>query len=298
MELFQVRYFLALARTLNFTRAAETCNVSQPALTRAIQRLEEELGGPLLYRERSLTQLTALGRAMLPHLEAANSAAETAAAQASAFRKGDSAPLQLGIDISLSAAVLAPVLRELQGRLPGFELGLVSGSTPELVGRLMEGELHGAVLVDGERQPERLDRWRLFQDRYVVLCPTGHRLAGLKAIPVEALAEEPIVSRLDPASEFEQALSRLGAAKGVTMRIRHRCSGEDQIDPLVAAGLGIALAAEHRRPAPGVVARPLDDPSADREIVVAAVAGRQHGPSLAAFLTLMRARDWSNAQPE
>src|SRR5579871_6750840 len=71
MELFQVRYFLALTKTLNFTRAAETCHVSQPALTRAIQRLEEELGGPLLYRERSQTQLTALGRAMAPHLEAA-----------------------------------------------------------------------------------------------------------------------------------------------------------------------------------------------------------------------------------
>ena len=66
MELFQVRYFLAWLRTLNFTRAAEACGVSQPALTRAIQRLEEELGGPLLHRERNLTQLSALGRAMLP----------------------------------------------------------------------------------------------------------------------------------------------------------------------------------------------------------------------------------------
>src|SRR5260370_34699977 len=84
MELFQVRYFLALARTLNFTRAAGACNVSQPALTRAIQRLEEELGGPLLHRERKLTQLTDLGRAMLPHLEAAHAAADSAAALAAA----------------------------------------------------------------------------------------------------------------------------------------------------------------------------------------------------------------------
>ena len=87
MELFQVRYYLALAKTLNFTRAAEACNVTQPALTRAIQRLEEELGGPLLYRERSLTQLTELGRVMLPHLEAAYLAAQTATAQAAAFKR-------------------------------------------------------------------------------------------------------------------------------------------------------------------------------------------------------------------
>ena len=65
MELFQVRYFLSLAKTLNFTRAAEACNVSQPALTRAIQKLEDEFGGPLIYRERSLTQLTELGRVAL-----------------------------------------------------------------------------------------------------------------------------------------------------------------------------------------------------------------------------------------
>jgi LysR family transcriptional regulator, hydrogen peroxide-inducible genes activator len=297
MELFQVRYFLALARTLNFTRAAEACNVSQPALTRAIQRLEEELGGPLLYRERNLTQLTALGRAMLPHLEAAHGAAETAAAQAASFRRGDSAPLQLGIDASLSVRVLTPVLRELQDSMPGFEFGLHAASPSQLVGQMMEGELHGALLADPEKPPERLDRWRLFRDRYVVLCPEGHRLAELPAIPVEVLAEEPMVGRSNPDCEFEQLLSRLCAAKGVTLRMRHRCSGEEQIHPLVAAGLGIALAAEHRPPAAGIIARPLADPSAGRDIVVATVAGRQHGPGLAGFLTLMRARDWSEAEP-
>ena len=69
MEFHQVRYFLALCTTLNFTRAAEACNVTQPALTRAIQRLEEEFGGPLFQRERSLTQLTELGRLMRPLME-------------------------------------------------------------------------------------------------------------------------------------------------------------------------------------------------------------------------------------
>ena len=58
MELHQVRYFVALARSMNFTRAAEQCNVTQPALTKTIQKLEYELGGPLVFRERQLTQLT------------------------------------------------------------------------------------------------------------------------------------------------------------------------------------------------------------------------------------------------
>src|SRR5258708_5908456 len=69
MEVHEIRYFLALAETLNFTRAADRCNVSQPALTRAIQHLEDKLGGPLVHRERGNTHLTELGRIMHPHFQ-------------------------------------------------------------------------------------------------------------------------------------------------------------------------------------------------------------------------------------
>jgi LysR family hydrogen peroxide-inducible transcriptional activator len=84
MEMHQVRYFLAVARRLNFTRAAEELRVAQPSLTRAIQKLETELGGLLFRRERSNTHLTELGRVTLPHLEATFAAAETAKSHASA----------------------------------------------------------------------------------------------------------------------------------------------------------------------------------------------------------------------
>ena len=67
MELYQIRYFLAVAETLNFTRASERAFVSQPALTKAIQRLEETIGGRLFDRTKSSVQLTELGRAMLPN---------------------------------------------------------------------------------------------------------------------------------------------------------------------------------------------------------------------------------------
>ena len=69
MEMHQVRYFLAVAEELNFTRASAKCNVSQPSLSRAIKLLEGELGGPLFRRERSRTHLTELGRMVRPHLE-------------------------------------------------------------------------------------------------------------------------------------------------------------------------------------------------------------------------------------
>src|SRR6266702_4742886 len=99
MEMHQIRYFLAVAETLNFTRAAEKCNVTQPALTRAIQKLEEELGGLLLRRERNLTHLSDLGRLMKPHLEQILSESETAKTQAKEFLRLDNAPLKLGVAV-------------------------------------------------------------------------------------------------------------------------------------------------------------------------------------------------------
>jgi DNA-binding transcriptional LysR family regulator len=293
MELFQVRYFLALARTLNFTRAAEACNVSQPALTRAIQRLEEELGGPLLHRERSLTQLTALGRAMLPHLEAAWAAADAAAGQAAAFRRREGEPLRLGIEGTLSARILTPVLGELRSRIESFEVGLTEAASSNLLERLMAGELDSAVLVEPGKPPDRLDRWRLFRERYVVLCPEGNRLATLEAVPVDVLAKESLILRGTPDCDLDQAVMRLSAAAGIEPKLRHRCAGEDQLRQMVAAGLGLALAGEHQPVGPGIAARPLADPMAGRQILLVSVAGRPHGPVLAAFLKLMRARDWS-----
>src|SRR5258706_16273960 len=87
MEMHQVRYFLAVAETRNFTRAAELCNVTQPAPTRAVQKLEEELGGLLLRREHSLTHLTDFGQLIRPHLEQLAANAEAAKSTAKQLLK-------------------------------------------------------------------------------------------------------------------------------------------------------------------------------------------------------------------
>jgi DNA-binding transcriptional LysR family regulator len=292
MELFQVRYFLALARTLNFTRAAEICDVSQPALTRAIQRLEEELGGPLLHRERNQTQLTQLGRAMLPHLEAAHAAADAAAAQAAAFRHRRGEPLRLGIDGTLSAGILAPVLGELQSRIEGFELGLTDAPSAELEERLLGGELDSALVIEAEKQSDGLDRWRLFRESYAVLCPEGHALTALAAIPVAMLAKESLIIRGTAYCDLDFTLTRLCAAAGIEPNARHRCAGEHQLRQMVAAGLGLALGGEHDPGGPGLAVRLLAAPLAERQILLATATGRPHGPVLAAFLNLAKARDW------
>jgi DNA-binding transcriptional LysR family regulator len=103
MEMHQVHYFLAVADTLNFTRAAEQCHVSQPALTRAIQQLEEELGGLLLRRERKLTHLTDFGRLIEPHLRQLFADAEAARTTARKFLNLQEAQIRLGVMCTQSA---------------------------------------------------------------------------------------------------------------------------------------------------------------------------------------------------
>src|ERR1043165_3193842 len=97
VELHEIRYFLALSKTLNFTKAAEACNVSQPALTRAIQKMEDELGGLLFSRERHNTHLTELGRLLEPPLVDVLQQTQAAKETAARFLRLDSAQLRLGV---------------------------------------------------------------------------------------------------------------------------------------------------------------------------------------------------------
>ena len=291
MEFNQVRYFLSLAETLNFTRAAEACNVTQPALTRAIQKLEEELGGLLFYRERNLTQLTELGQLMRPLLVQASAAAQSARAQALAFKRRETAPLRLGLDHSIAASTLTPVLAELAARIKGFELMMRQYPSPEVCRLLLEGEIDAGLVIGIDRIPDRLNRWTLYEEGLVILCPPMHRFAGLSEVPLAALAQERILRREISDCAIASALEPICASEDVRLQVQHSGSQEDHLHEMVKASLGVAIAAE-RQPVPaGLIARKVASVGM-RAVVLVAAAGRQQGPGVASFLKLMRARDW------
>ena len=136
----QIRYFLAVSQTMNFTRAAEECHVAQPSLTRAIKLLEEELGGDLFRRERKLTHLTEFGQRMLPFLRQCYESAQTAKTLAKTIRTGALAPLSIVLSRTVDLAVLTPVLAELARNFPGLALKFLRGSAEEISGHLKKGE--------------------------------------------------------------------------------------------------------------------------------------------------------------
>jgi DNA-binding transcriptional LysR family regulator len=157
MQLYEVRYFLAVASTLNFTRAAEQCNVTQPALTKGVQKLEQELGGQLIYRERQLTQLTDLGKEVCPMLERTLASAEAVRLRAQEYQCRKVAPLKIGLAPSISASLVVDPIAEIAKFVPGLHVELREGTAEKLVGLLLEGEISAAIVGDVQDMPARID---------------------------------------------------------------------------------------------------------------------------------------------
>src|SRR3974390_653475 len=139
MEMHQVRYFLAVARTLNFTRAADECNVTQPSLTRAIKQLEAELGGDLFRRERP-AGLTELGQRMHPLLKQCYEAAVGARSLASSLKSGKVGTLRIAIADAVDLALLIPHLEQLKRLFNRLEFKLLRGGSKQIGEYLKKGE--------------------------------------------------------------------------------------------------------------------------------------------------------------
>src|SRR5215475_225272 len=293
LQLYQVRYFLALARTLNFTRAAAECNVTQPALTKAVQKLEEGLGGTLIHRERHLTQLTELGKMILPTLEKIFAAAEAVRLQAQGYQKKTIAPLKIGLVPSVSAALIMELLLEIARIIPDLRVDLLEADANGLVAMLLDGEINAALVGDAVDLPERIDRWLLFEERYVLVLSRKHPMARQTVIPLQDLHEAVFLERVgcDVAGRFKQACF----ADHPGPKVVHRSAQESHLQQMASAGLGAILAPEHAPRLPSLTAIPIEGDPVRREVQLLAVAGRQYSPALDALIKIARGRDWASA---
>ena len=194
MEMHQARYFVALCETLNFTRAAEKCNVTQPSLTRAIKLLEEELGGPLFNRERNQTHLTELGRMMEPHLREVIEQARTARARASSFFALRTARLKLGVARGVAFHLLDETLRSFVASYPDTEIALHDERPVELREALRRGDYEIVAAAAADARPGRPALLSGRRGPAVRHHAGGARAGGAAAaVALETLAEQPLV---------------------------------------------------------------------------------------------------------
>jgi DNA-binding transcriptional LysR family regulator len=290
MEMQQVRYFVTLAQVLNFTRAAEQCNVSQPALTRAIQQLEQELGGPLFHRERGNTHLSELGRVMQPYLAAIHDQSRAAKAHAKAASQLEKATLTIGAMCTIGPQLVADLIIRFRTAHPDVDLDIVDGGAPRMIEQLEKGELEIAIVGIPDALPETLHKLPIFEERFVILLPPNHRLCASNPIRAAELHEEPYVSRSN--CEVLAPVRKDLNSRGIFMRQVFSSTRDDWVQGMIKAGLGIGFFPEYSVTDPDLVVRPLVEPGYSRTIYVATVRGRPHSAAVGAFVQEARRYPW------
>ncbi len=291
MEMQQIRYFLSLARTLNFTRAAEECNVTQPALTRAIQALEAELGGDLLRRERQNSHLTDLGKRMLPLMQRCYESALSAKELAKSVMSSDVAPLSIAVSHTVNLELFMPVIAELFRNFQGIQLKVMRGGRADIIGLLKEGGADLAIAGPLDENWDRLDRWPIFTEAFEIALHHTHPLAGSNDVEPARLTGEKILFQ-EGCESKEHVMRRLdigGDADGWG----HQVVTHHDLLSLLDANLGVAIVPSCAPQAQNIRRMPLNDTGLRRAVSVYGVAGRQRSAPGAALLNLIRSADWS-----
>jgi DNA-binding transcriptional LysR family regulator len=291
MEMHQVRYFLAVTRTLNFTRAAEECNIAQPSLTRAVKLLEEELGGDLFRRERPQAILTPLGERMLPLLTQCFESAQSARMLARTINSGQAGTLKLAVANGIDLRLILPHLNALRETVSDLDFRLLRGAGTDVIERMKSGEAELAVGSMGESDWERLDRWSLFEEPFYLVFNRTHRLANRTSLKLEDLQRERILLR----THCDRSAAAMALLEGKGLRGRLDVASDDDLFALLEANIGVSLL-------PGTVTLPqslmrsrVEDLALARSVSLYGVAGRQRSPLAATFVKMLRAAEWPQA---
>jgi DNA-binding transcriptional LysR family regulator len=291
MEMHQVRYFLAVVRALNFTRAAEECNVAQPSLTRAIRQLEEELGGDLFRRERPHAQLTELGQRMVPPLQQCYDSALSARSLATSIKSGEVASLRVALSQTIDLAMLLPHIVELKKRFKRLELKLLRGDAAETAQHLKEGRAELAVASSLGEAWERFDLWPLYTESFHLIVSNRHPLSDREVVSFDDLRNEPLLLR----TYGEHAALLADLCRNQRLKVEHAHESNSQVDiaTLLEQGFGFTLAPNSEPITGNVVRRPVEGLDLQRTVFLYSVAGRQRTPIAASIMKSLRAADWS-----
>ncbi|MBI3417108.1 MAG: LysR family transcriptional regulator [Verrucomicrobia bacterium] len=243
MELRHLRYFVAVAEAENVSRAALKLHVSQPALSRQIRDLEDELGFLLLERSAKSVRLTDAGRVFLTESCAVLQRAEDAVKAARAVATGSRSELHIGYAPTLTARILPPALRAFQTGMPGVRVNLHDVSTEEMLAGLHEGRLQIAFLVRPRAAALRGLRFEeLMRDPLRLAVAPNHPFARRRVVALADAVREPFIaySRKDYPDYHELLASVFSATKG-RLHIAEEPDGVSSLISAIEAGNGVAL---------------------------------------------------------
>lgn len=242
MKLSELRYLVALAREGSFSRAAHICSVSQPTLSMAVARLEDELGVHLFERGKGFVSPTPVGQRIVEQALKTLDAAQSIVQLANAGRNPLEGSLRLGVIHTIGPYLLPQLVQSLKVVAPGMPLLIEENMTANLSRMLLDNELDVAIVALPFEVPGVLTR-PLYDEQFQVIVPKGHKWEGRAEIRAEELPEEDIlllkaghcfrdqVLEACPQVSEPESDARLGHSIGTI-----RC--------MVASGLGISVLPE------------------------------------------------------
>ena len=290
MDLNQVRYFLNLAESLNFTEAARVSGISQPSLTKAIQRLEDEFGGPVLYRDGKDTRLTALGRDLIVEFMRIQSALENITELAENSVAGRSRKIHIGVASTIAPRVFAKFWALVLKELPEVELLLHPLNPGEAEAEVLSGKYDMCLLTNPPEPNFKLTIQPLFQERLRLAVASHHPLAGTDEITPEQMMEQPYIDRMH--CEFRTQLIKHFMDRNIVMRPRFQSEREDWVQQMVAQGAGVCSLPEHSAIVDGIVLRAVKGLTLSRNISMVAVSGSANPREVRVILGLSKDFNW------
>ena len=289
MELYQIRYFLAVAETLNFTRASERAFVSQPALTKAIPRLEETIGGRLFDRTKSSVQLTELGRAMLPNFRQIFDTAQATREQARRLTRDQHEVVRVGVMCTIDFHQVLPGFIESQDR-HAIELTFREGNLEALTDELDRGEVDLGIMCSPYETPRRFKATPLFREDYVVAIGDDHRFGGRATIEMAELDRERYCERTY--CEFSSYIERLLDERNVRLEVVQQSHREDWIQAFVRSNFGVAFMPQSIADAAGLAHVRTADCPIVREVKVLVQAERPVNAAQQAVIDSLAGHVW------
>ncbi|WP_315787653.1 LysR family transcriptional regulator [Fischerella sp. JS2] len=260
MDMYQIRYFLAIAETGGFTKAAERLFVSQPSLSAGIKKLEQELGVTLFERGGRRAILTPAGKFFLEKAKTILNEYQVTLRELKGFHHQPT--LRLGTLRTIRISSLAGLIRDFQAQHPNMLIELVDGTIEDLRNTLESGDIDLAITVLDNREDPKTSMI-LYKQRRMLAVPTSHPFAQRGSVRLMELNQQPYIDRLH--CELWGETQNLFASKDIQPQVIYKADHEEWVISLIAAGLGMSIMPEWQG-IPGVTYIPVLDLPLQRAI--------------------------------